>query len=220
MRVIGGAHRGRRLRAPGGFRTRPTASRVREALFDILGPTVRGQRVLDLFAGTGAVGIEALSRGAARVVFVERDRAALRALRANLAAVGAGHARARVVAGDAVAAVRRLGRSEQPFDLVFLDPPYAGDLAPRTLAALTRSGLVRPGTRVVVQHRAGVPLPRVAGLEPVGPVRRFGDTALTLLEARGYTPRDSEAAVAHDPRALPTGRPPGATPPRSGGLPP
>ena len=93
MRIIGGADRGRRLRAPRGLRTRPTADRMRVTLFDILGPSVAGARVLDLFAGTGAVGLEALSRGAARAVFVERDPAALRALRGNLAALGLGRQR-------------------------------------------------------------------------------------------------------------------------------
>src|SRR5262245_18902666 len=100
MRVIGGHDRGRRLRAPRGLATRPTADRVRVTLFDVLGPAVAGARVLDLFAATGAVGIEALSRGAARVVLVDRDQSALRALRANLAALGASRAAARVVAGD------------------------------------------------------------------------------------------------------------------------
>ena len=185
MRVIGGAHRGRRLRAPRGLRTRPTADRVREALFDILGPAVRGLRVLDLFAGTGAVGVEALSRGAARVVFVERDRDAVRALQANLAALGLSRDRARILAADAVAALARLGRSEPPFDLVFLDPPYAGDLAARTLATLAGSPLLRPGARVVVQHFAKTELRAVPGLERHGEARRFGETALTFFRAGG-----------------------------------
>src|SRR5437867_231202 len=143
MRVIGGTDRGRRLAAPRGFSTRPTAGRVREALFDILGPAVAGMRVLDLFAGTGAIGIEALSRGAARAVFVERGRDALRALRANLAALHLSRDRARVVAGDAVATLPALGRSELPFDLVFLDPPYATTVA-RVLEALARGPLLKP----------------------------------------------------------------------------
>ena len=185
MRVIGGADRGRRLRAPRGSRTRPTADRMRVTLFDILGPAIAGMRVLDLFAGTGAVGIEALSRGAARAVFVERDRGALRALRANLAALGAGRAEARVVAGDALAVVPALPVSESAFDLVFLDPPYAGGPASGALAALVRSGLLRSGTRVVVQHSARAPLAVPAGLRETREPRRFGDTALTFLEAEG-----------------------------------
>lgn len=191
MRVIGGAHRRRRLAAPRGLRTRPTADRVRAALFDILGPAVRGMRVLDLFAGTGAVGIEALSRDAARAVFVERDREALRTLRANLAALRVPHERARVVAGDALAVLPVLARSEAPFDLVFLDPPYTGDLAARTLGALAGSPLLHAGTQVVVQHFAKTAPPLPAGLARGREPRRFGETALTFLQPERYTPSRS-----------------------------
>jgi len=185
VRIIGGADRGRRLRAPRGMGTRPTADRMRVTLFDILGPSVAGARVLDLFAGTGAVGIEALSRGAARAVFVEKNRDALRALRANLAALRLGRAEARVVAGDALAALPVLATSEAPFDLVFVDPPYAGELAERALVALAGSPLIVPGSRVVVQHSARASLTPPAGLTAARPPRRFGDTALTFLEAEG-----------------------------------
>jgi 16S rRNA (guanine966-N2)-methyltransferase len=183
MRVIGGAERGRRLKAPRGRRTRPTADRMRVTLFDILGPTVAGARVLDLFAGTGAVGIEALSRGAARAVFVERDRDALRALRANLAALRLGRQAARVVAGDVVAVLPALAATEAPVDLVFVDPPYASDAAARTLAALAPSPLLAAGARIVVQHSARAPLAVPPGLAAIRPPRRFGDTALTFLAA-------------------------------------
>jgi 16S rRNA (guanine966-N2)-methyltransferase len=191
MRVIGGVNRGRRLLAPRGRRTRPTAERVREALFDVLGPRVHGSRVLDLFAGTGAIGIEALSRGAVRAVFVEKDREALRALRRNLASLGVSRSAGRVVAGDVVPALPALVASEAPFDLVFLDPPYESVLAGRTLEAVGRSGLLTPGARVVVQHFAKTPLPPVPGLVADPKVRRFGETALTLFSSEGYTPPGS-----------------------------
>jgi 16S rRNA (guanine966-N2)-methyltransferase len=192
MRVIGGADRGRRLRAPRGHRTRPTADRVRVTLFDILGPAVAGTRVLDLFAGSGAVGIEALSRGAAVAVFVERDPDALRALRANLAALGVGRAQARVVPGDALAVLPRLATTEPPFDLVFLDPPYAGNLATRALAALAAGPLLHPGSRIVVQHFTKTPPVVPSGLVSAGAPRRFGETALTFFRAEGYTPSGSK----------------------------
>src|SRR5262245_36867328 len=163
MRVIGGHDRGRRLRAPRGLRTRPTADRVRETLFDVLGPAVAGARVLDLFAGTGAVGIEALSRGAARVVLVERDPSALRALRANLAALGASRGAARVMAGDVLHALPEIGAQEGAFDFVFVDPPYATTLAARTLEALVVAGVCREGTEVVVQHSTRTMLRSIAG---------------------------------------------------------
>jgi len=193
MRVIGGHDRGRRLRAPRGLRTRPTADRVRETLFDVLGPAVGGACVLDLFAGTGAVGIEALSRGAARVVLVERDQSALRALRANLAALGASRAAARVIAGDVLNLLPALGAEEGPFDFVFVDPPYATTLAARTLEALGAARICRDGSEVVVQHSTRTALPSVPGLVAHRRARRFGDTALTFLRAGEYPPDGSRA---------------------------
>lgn len=188
MRVIGGENRGRRLGAPRGRTTRPTADRVRESLFDILGPDVREKRLLDLYAGTGAVGIEALSRGAARAVFVERERQALRALRGNLAALGIARDRARVVAGDALCVLPVLAETELPFDLVFLDPPYADLVVTRTLVALASCPLLSAGAELIVQHVAKTPIPPVTGLRPGRRARLFGETALTFFRAEGYTP--------------------------------
>jgi 16S rRNA (guanine966-N2)-methyltransferase len=193
VRIIGGHDRGRRLRAPRGRGTRPTADRVRVSLFDVLGPGIAGARVLDLFAGTGAVGLEALSRGAARVVFVERDPTALGALRANLAAIGASRAAARVLAGDVLRVMPGLGAEEGPFDVVFIDPPYATGLAGRALAALAAARICREGTEVVVQHSTRTALPPVEGLRPHRRARRFGDTALTFLRAGEYTPGGSRS---------------------------
>jgi 16S rRNA (guanine966-N2)-methyltransferase len=119
MRIVAGVYGGRRLQAPPGRSTRPTADRVREALFSILGPAVEGARVLDLFAGSGALGIEALSRGAGEVVFVESDARAAETVRANLAAMGA---EATVHRRDAFA---WLGSADGAFDIVFADPPYS-----------------------------------------------------------------------------------------------
>jgi 16S rRNA (guanine(966)-N(2))-methyltransferase RsmD len=160
-------------------------------LFDVLGPAVAGARVLDLFAGTGAVGIEALSRGAARVVLVERDQSALRALRANLAALGAPRAVARVMAGDVIRLLPELGAQEGPFDFVFIDPPYASALAARTLEGLGATRVCRAGTEVIVQHSTRTTLPAVPGLAPHRRPREFGDTALTFLRAEEYTPDGS-----------------------------
>jgi len=190
MRVIAGEAKGRRLVAPKGLGTRPTADRVREALFGIVAPRIAGARVLDLFAGSGAVGIEALSRGAARAVFVERDRAALAALRQNLARLGF-EPRARVIARDAQAALRDLARAGARFELVFLDPPYAGDLALRTLAALGKGEHLAASALVIVQHRAKAELPEAQGSLRRVRVRRFGETALTFFAPVEYTPPDS-----------------------------
>src|SRR5262249_21730338 len=124
MRVIAGRFGGRRLRAPRGTVTRPTSDRVREALFAML-TDVDGASVLDLFAGTGALGIEALSRGAATAVFVERDPGAVRALRANLSALALDPTTAVVRSADALAALRSAKGRQETYDLVFIDPPYA-----------------------------------------------------------------------------------------------
>jgi 16S rRNA (guanine966-N2)-methyltransferase len=150
MRIVGGAWRGRRLVAPDGDTTRPTADRVRQAVFDMLMHAPWAGRalfakaaVLDAFAGTGAMGLEALSRGAAQAVFMERDRAALAALRANIAACAA---KARVIAVDVLHPP-----AGQVCDLVFLDPPYGKDLLPLSLSALRRAGWIGPGSLVVAE---------------------------------------------------------------------
>ncbi|MFT8712836.1 16S rRNA (guanine(966)-N(2))-methyltransferase RsmD [Komagataeibacter rhaeticus] len=159
MRIIAGECRGRTLHAPAGQTTRPTADRVRQALFDTLAhapwaglDSLRGARVLDGFAGTGALGLEALSRGAASACFMERDRAALRALRENIAACGM-QGRSTVRALDML----RLppAGAAGPVDLVFLDPPYNQDLPARALAVLARGGWLGPSTLVVVEMAAG-----------------------------------------------------------------
>ncbi|MFC7734768.1 16S rRNA (guanine(966)-N(2))-methyltransferase RsmD [Roseomonas sp. GCM10028921] len=147
MRIVAGRWRGRALGAPPGATTRPTADRVRQALFDSLWHApwagrgaIEGATVLDAFAGTGALGLEALSRGAARAVFMEEDRAALAALRANIAALKA-EPLARVIPGD----LRRPPRADAPCGLVFLDPPYGRDLGGAALTALCGAGWIAPG---------------------------------------------------------------------------
>ncbi|HYI63079.1 MAG TPA: 16S rRNA (guanine(966)-N(2))-methyltransferase RsmD [Acidimicrobiales bacterium] len=150
MRVIAGSARGRRLSAPGGTATRPTADRVRQATFNALDSrgAVAGAVVLDAFAGSGALGIEALSRGAARCTFVERDRSARRVVEANLAATGV-DGRARLVDGDALA---HLAATAERFDLVLLDPPHATDAWP-ALLDLVAARLDRDAVVVVESDR-------------------------------------------------------------------
>jgi 16S rRNA (guanine966-N2)-methyltransferase len=149
MRIIAGKFRGRRLLAPRGQAIRPTGERAREALFDILehgNPPVRGARFLDLFCGTGAVGLEACSRGAAEVVLVEHDRGALQVAEANVARLGA-PASVRLLGRDA----SLLGPAPHPFDLIFLDPPYRSGLAGATLDALSRGAWLAADARVIVE---------------------------------------------------------------------
>ncbi|HEX3693176.1 MAG TPA: 16S rRNA (guanine(966)-N(2))-methyltransferase RsmD [Solirubrobacteraceae bacterium] len=178
MRVIAGRLGGRRLIAPPGTaHTRPTSDRVREATFSILGD-VGGARVLDLFAGTGGLGIEALSRGAARCVFVERERRALAALRANLNALELGAPLAELRAGDALAGVELARERGEAYDLVFVDPPYRA--APELGEPLSVSlpAVLGAGARVVAESDRRTPL-RLTGLEPLTQ-RRYGDTLIAI----------------------------------------
>lgn len=180
MRIVAGEHRGRRIAAPSGTATRPTADRVREALFSIIGP-VGGVDVLDLFAGTGALGLEALSRGAASATLVERDRAAVACIRANVETLGVGE-RARVVARDwraALAAERAAGRG---FGLCLCDPPYSlTDRVVAQLGALLEPLVAAPGI-VVIEHSAARPPPEPSGLEIVSRTdRTYGDTGISVM---------------------------------------
>jgi len=155
---------------------------VREALFSALGRRVHGARGLDLFAGTGALGLEAISRGAREVVFVERARRVRDILADNVRACGF-EDEAEVRAGDALVALRRLSAGGDRFDLVFLDPPYDGPLLAQSLEAIAREGLLTPGGTVVCEHRRGAFVPPPPGLQ-ISTTREYGDCALTTLRAR------------------------------------
>jgi 16S rRNA (guanine(966)-N(2))-methyltransferase RsmD len=180
-RVIAGSARGVRLRAPGAG-TRPLADRVKQTLFAILEPDLDGARVLDLFAGSGAAGIEALSRGAASAVFVEKDAGAASVIEANLRATSLSGPAARVVRADAVAWLGRASAENAPFDLVIADPPYAEtDLLVRTLEALGAADApLVSGARVVAKHFWRDRPPDRIGLLASERDRRFGETALTF----------------------------------------
>jgi len=170
MRIIAGEFRGRSLRPPTDRRVRPTADRVREAWFSILGPHLPSARVLDLFAGSGALGLEALSRGADRVDFVEISSSSLAALRANVATLDA-EERVGIHRGDALRFVSRL--SSQSYDVALADPPYHTDQASRLVERFRQS----PFARVLgVEHRATV---LIGGDD----TRRYGDIALTFCYA-------------------------------------
>ncbi len=183
MRIIAGHWRGRTLVAPPGTTTRPTAERMRQAIFDMLWHApwggrerLAGAQVLDAFAGTGAMGLEALSRGAAATVFLERDAAALAALRANIAGCKAA-AQCRVIAGDAL----RPPRAMAACDLVFLDPPYAAEAVEAALVALAKAGWVAAGGLVVAEYGA-VPAAPPPGFTVLAE-RAHGAAHCLILEA-------------------------------------
>ena len=176
MRVIAGRLGGRRLKAPRGRTTRPTPDRVRESLFAMLGE-LQDASVLDLFAGSGALGIEALSRGATKAVFVERDAGAVRALRGNLAVLQIGADEAELWRGDVLAALQSARERSEKYDLVFIDPPYrrAPDWGPQLSALLPP--LLAPAARVVVESDRRTPLELDMDIEQQ---RRYGDTSITI----------------------------------------
>jgi 16S rRNA (guanine(966)-N(2))-methyltransferase RsmD len=178
MRIIAGSLKGRRLATVKG-RLRPTSDKVREAIFSILGPAVQEARVLDLFAGTGALGLEALSRGAQAAVFVEDHPASLAVLRRNVETLGL-VAQVEVLPLPVKAGLKKLAARQAAFELVFLDPPYGSGLAAATLKDLAAAGILSPSARVVAEHSRREELPE--GHKPLKlmEVRRYGDTRVAL----------------------------------------
>lgn len=181
MRIVGGALRGRRLDAPAGRDLRPTADRARQTLFDMIahgsafaGFALAGATFADVFAGTGACGLEALSRGAARAIFVESDRTALATLRNNIAKLDQDD-RCQVIARDAT----RPGRAPAPCDLVFLDPPYHEGLALPALAALAENDWLAPDAIIIVEHATDEDLAPPHGFRSVE-TRRVGTATFAI----------------------------------------
>ncbi len=174
MRIVAGEWRGRRIATPAGRATRPTTDRVREAWMSAIAPELPGARVLDLFAGSGALGLEALSRGAAHVTFVENGAPSLGALQQNLQALAVPEERTRIVRGDAERFVADAARLE--YDLAFADPPYGSGFAPRLAAAYRE----HPFARIFcIEHARSEPIEPAAGERS----RRYGDTCLTFIHA-------------------------------------
>ena len=186
MRIVAGTLRSRQLKSLKGLALRPTSDRLRETLFNILGARVEGSRFLDLFAGSGAIGIEAISRGAVSAVFVENHSAAVRLIRANLASLRI-ESGARVVLAEVAAAIRTLEKlPDTAFDFIFLDPPYAEEKQYEgTLRALEKSLLAGESTIVIAEHRKTFELPAALGrLERVR-ILRQGDAALSFYRKAG-----------------------------------
>lgn len=192
VRVIAGQFRGRVLKSPPGLQTRPTSDRLRETLFNVLAPRLDGARFLDLCAGTGAVGIEALSRGAVFVTFVDRVHRMCALVEENLDLLGVPEEQTEVVKGDAEEFLRRTARSDgtdwrggsEPWDVVYFDPPYSLDYLPvlREFGAHT-SALLRNGGVVVVEHHHKNALPDSAGGVRRWRVLKQGDSSLSFYEA-------------------------------------
>lgn len=190
MRISGGELRGRTIRAPRGLRTRPTSDFLRQVAFNLLGERIRGACVLDLFAGSGAFGLDTLSRGAEGVTFVEQDRAAVAALTANLAALEIAP-RARVLRSSVQAALRRLEGMRAAFDVVFLDPPYAEHVVLPTLETLASGKVLGENGLVLVQGFHKAPLPERMGCLQLTIYRRHGESCLALYTKEPVCPLPS-----------------------------
>jgi 16S rRNA (guanine966-N2)-methyltransferase len=187
MRISAGEHRGRRLQSVKGNITRPTSDLLRQAVFNVLGDRIHDARVLDLCAGTGSVGLEALSRGAATATFVERNRRAVGTLRANLTRLRL-TSRARVIAGDVLVTLKRFGTAAERFDCVFLDPPYGEPLAVRCIELLADGAILGENGILITQafHKTLLP-DQVGNLRRMWR-RRYGESSLA-----GYTKETQEA---------------------------
>jgi len=179
-RIIGGQGKGRRLRTPAGDATRPTGARVRQTLFDILAPRIPGCRFLDAFAGSGGVGLEALSRGADVVVLVDLSAAAIAALRENVRLLSGARGLARVYQQDARVVLAGLARAGETFDVIYLDPPYDSDLYEPLLEIVGAKGLLASGGAAVAEHFKKKALPETIGSLACTREAKVGDHRLSF----------------------------------------
>lgn len=185
MRVISGRAKGRRLQSPRGLGTRPTSDRIKENLFNILGPQIPGSRFLDLFAGCGGIGIEAKSRGAAAVVLVEKHPSALCCLKKNLLHTALD---GEVLADDVFSALGRLDKQKRQFELIFLDPPYGRELVNKTLARLEQTALLAPGGLIIAEYGRKEDIAKeLLKLVAVREVH-YGDTCLGFFACKEEAP--------------------------------
>jgi len=183
MRVIAGDARGRKLKAPKNRSVRPTADRVKEALFNIIAADIEEAKVLDLFAGTGNLTIEALSRGAADAVLVDFSTGAAKMISENLARLGLAR-RATVITARVARALRGLARQRAGFDIIFLDPPYGQELVPQTLERIAREGILRDTGLVVAEHGVRDAVDEAYASLVLTDRRRYGDTMLSFFKLK------------------------------------
>jgi 16S rRNA (guanine966-N2)-methyltransferase len=182
MRIIAGKFRGRKLKSPPSLQTRPTSDRLRESLFNVLAPRIEGARFLDLCAGSGAVGMEALSRGAAHVTFVDRSRKMYALIETNLKSLSASDDEIEVVSREALEFLRKRAKQEEvPFDIIFFDPPYAMDYeAVLDCASEQAAGLLAEGSVIVVEHHRKKDLKEDFGRLKRYRILKQGDSCLSF----------------------------------------
>jgi 16S rRNA (guanine966-N2)-methyltransferase len=199
MRVIGGQAKGRRLKSLKGRSLRPTAARVKEALFNILPHDLGGYRILDLFAGIGNLSLEAMSRGGSEAVLVDSSRAATKAIKENLQALGFAD-RSKVWTTPVLQSIRLLSSKEETFDIIFVDPPYEKNLVERTVKAIAQAGLMREEGVLVVEHSVREKLESGYGPLALRDQRRYGTSVLSFfVYDRSKTSDKERGTTWHEP---------------------
>jgi len=185
MRIIAGEYKSRKIEPPAGVNIRPTSDRVKEALFNILGPRVIGKRVLDLFSGSGNLGIEALSRGAKSCVFVDNNQQCIRTIKSNLTSLGI-EGNENVVLKDALKFIKDPGGDEGVFDIIFVDPPYYKDIVKNSLILLDNYNIISALTIVIAEHHRRDDVPQSEELKKIELFRqeRYGGTILSFYKGR------------------------------------
>lgn len=184
MRIIAGIARGRRIDAPDGLNTRPTLDRVKESMFGSIQFDIPGSLVLDLFAGSGNLGIEALSRGASHTLFVDNNRHCATLIESNLRQLGF-FEQSTVLCMDSMKALDTFAAHKKRFDTVFLDPPYASGLVADAIDSILALDILNPGGIIVAEHSADVEILAPESMD-ISTKKRFGDTAVTIIRKRGF----------------------------------
>ncbi|MFH1594228.1 MAG: 16S rRNA (guanine(966)-N(2))-methyltransferase RsmD [Candidatus Omnitrophota bacterium] len=182
MRIIAGEYRGRIIDMPKGASVRPTQDRVREAIFNIIRVSVPGSSVLDLYAGSGAFGLEAISRGAHMVVFIDNNIKCIKTIKANLSGIGIGPGSSQVFKREAASAIEKLESSGQKFDIAFLDPPYYKELAKNSLLKIEACDILSGRGFVIAEHFKTDEMPEKAGRLGLFEAKRYGDTVISFYK--------------------------------------
>lgn len=180
MRIIGGKAKGRRIVIPAGREIRPSLQIVRKSIFDSLGEEVKEARILDLFAGAGSLGLEALSRGSQEVTFVDKNRKVIKNLRENANLLGF-HKQTRLVNADAIKSLHRLWKNGIEYDIVFADPPYTSNLVSKTVEALAVCDILRTGGVMIIEHPKHIDLPSKIGSLMLWKMKEFGETHVSFF---------------------------------------
>ncbi len=183
MRIIGGEFRGRKIKQPTFKTVRPTKDRIREAVFNIIAAGVPGTSVLDVFAGSGAYGLEALSRGAKKAVFVEKDRRCAGMIRENAGLLGV-EGRAKIITKDAFKAIGSFAEDNEKFDLVFCDPPFGKDMARKTLIMVNQYDILKPSGSLIIEHHRADGIPEAEGRISVYKQRTYGDISISFYRKK------------------------------------